>query len=558
MINSAKTVTRKKVVIGFLGTTLDRRGRIGRWEKWRPTVAVCQHEELLISRFHLLYNPRDLAFAEQIRNDLFTVSPETEVVLDSVAFKNPWDFEEVFSVLLDYSQGFHFDREHEDYLLHITTGTHVVQICWFLLTEAGFFPGKLLQTGPGRGNVPPGSFEIIDLDLSRYDSIAKRFAQQIHDDISFLKSGIQTRNQDFNRLISEVEKVTLRSIAPILLTGPTGAGKSRLARQIYALKKQREMVTGAFIEVNCATLRGDMALSVLFGHRKGAFTGASEDRPGLLQTAHRGILFLDEIGELGLDEQAMLLRAIEEKRYMPVGSDRDVASDFQLITGTNRDLKREVRNGRFREDLFARIKFWSFRLPGLVERAEDIEPNITFELQTRSREIGKPVTFSSEARASYQKFATSSEALWPANFRDLNNSISRMALLCDGNRISHADVHKEVERLTREWQEDLEEEQEREQGNDYRGEGNDETIHRLLGSQVASTIDLFDRIQLAEVIRVCRTSMSLADAGRKLFAESRKQRRNVNDSDRLRKYLQRFQITWEMISASRPPKPDFS
>ncbi len=146
----------KKVVIGFLGTVLDRRGKEKRWENWRPSVAVCQHEDLLVDRFHLLCSSRDTALAEVVKADIGTVSPETSVIIDYVEFKNPWDFEEVFAGLLDYSKHFNFS-EDEEYLLHITTGTHVTQICLFLLTEAGFFRGKLLQTGPGRQNSPPGT-----------------------------------------------------------------------------------------------------------------------------------------------------------------------------------------------------------------------------------------------------------------------------------------------------------------------------------------------------------------------------------------------------------------
>ena len=123
---------------------------------------------------------------------------------------------------------------------------------------------------------------------------------------------------------------------------PTGAGKSQLARQIYELKKQRQHPDGSFVTVNCATLTGDSVSSTLFGHIKGSYTGATQDRAGLLREADEGLLFLDEIGELGLDEQAMLLRAIEEKRFMPMGADQEVASDFQLIAGTNRDLSEAV------------------------------------------------------------------------------------------------------------------------------------------------------------------------------------------------------------------------
>ncbi|HTN89068.1 MAG TPA: sigma 54-interacting transcriptional regulator, partial [Sorangium sp.] len=170
--------------------------------------------------------------------------------------------------------------------------------------------------------------------------------------------------------------MAIASRAPILLMGPTGAGKSQLARKIYDLKKGRRQVSGDFVDLNCATIRGDGAMSALFGHTKGSFTGALKDRPGLLRKAHEGVLFLDEIGELGADEQAMLLRAIEEKAFLPVGSDREVRSEFQLLAGTNRDLSLEVAAGRFREDLLARINLWTFRLPGLRERVEDIEPNL--------------------------------------------------------------------------------------------------------------------------------------------------------------------------------------
>ena len=180
--------------------------------------------------------------------------------------------------------------------------------------------------------------------------------------------------------------------------GPTGAGKSLLAKRIYELKKNRRAVEGSFVEANCATVRGDAAMSALFGHVKGAFTGAQKDRPGLLRAADKGVLFLDEVGELGLDEQAMLLRALEEKTFLPLGSDDEAHSDFQLIAGTNRDLLAAVRQGRFREDLLARINLWIFSLPGLRNRSEDIEPNLDFELDRFAEKAGRRVTFSREAR----------------------------------------------------------------------------------------------------------------------------------------------------------------
>ena len=321
-----------------------------------------------------------------------------------------WDFEQVYGALHDFATSYPFAPEQEDYLVHVTTGTHVVQICLFLLTESRHLPARLIQASPPPQRRPgtPGRFAIIDLDLSKYDRLASRFMREQREGLSFLKSGIDTRSLKFNRLIERIEQVALASRAPLLLMGPTGAGKSRLARRIFDLKKARRQVSGEFVELNCATLRGDAAMSALFGHRKGAFTGAVQDRPGLLRAADRGVLFLDEIGELGADEQAMLLRALEHKTFLPLGADREVRSEFQLLAGTNRDLPAATRQGRFREDLLARINLWTFELPGLADRPEDIAPNLEYELAEYARTEGSQVTFNREAR---DRFSTSPRRL---------------------------------------------------------------------------------------------------------------------------------------------------
>jgi transcriptional regulatory protein RtcR len=318
--------------------------------------------------------------------------------------------------------------------------------------------------------------------------------------------------------------------------GPTGAGKSRLARRIYELKKARHAVRGEFVDVNCATVRGDGAMSALFGHTKGAFTGALKDRPGLLRTADGGILFLDEIGELGLDEQAMLLRALEEKTFLPLGSDRESRSDFQLIAGTNRDLFSAVREGRFREDLLARINLWTFSLPGLRSRPEDIEPNLQFELDQYAHKTGNHVAFSKEARQRFLDFALSGGAAWKGNFRDLNAAVARMATLALGGRISVEIVDEEIQRLKHSWA-------------DVSVTDSEEGLRALIGDERLAAIDAFDRVQIAHVVDVCRKSRSLSDAGRQLFSASRGRKASTNDADRLRKYLNRFGIDWSQISS---------
>lgn len=524
----------KRVVIGILGVKLDGGTAPARWEIWRPTVSIFQHEEQLFDRLELLTEPQFHILRDRVSADVRLVSPETSVNTHQLDFgKDPWDLARVYGALHDWARAYPFDPEREEYYVHITTGTHIAQICLFLLVEAGFIPGKLLQTSPPPGHLRknvPGRYAFIDLDLSKYDGLSTRFSKDQETTTDFLKSGIATRNAGFNRLIDRIEQVSLRSQAPILLTGPTGAGKSHLARRIFDLRKQRGL-RGSFVEVNCATLTGDTAASALFGHVRGSFTGAQKDRPGLLREADGGLLFLDEIGELGLDEQAMLLRALEDKTFLPVGADRPVKSDFQLIAGTNRDLREAVANGRFREDLLARIHLWTFSLPALAQRREDIAPNLDFELERVSGSLGKQTSFNKEARQAFLKFAESAETPWSGNFRDLNAAVTRMATLAPRGRIRVEEVDEEIGRLRDSWVRPGE-----------KAAPAEVDLEVLLGSEAFADIDPFDQVQLCHVVTVCRRAKSISEAGRELFAVSRMKRAVANDADRLKKYLARFGV----------------
>ena len=443
----------KTTAISILGTQKDAHGGAGpsRWDTWRPNIGLVQQDELPIDELHLILNKEHMPLAERIKADIASVSPETKVVFDIIQLKDPWDFEEVYGKFYDYAKSPCFHKESAQYYIHISTGSHVEQICLFLLVESHHLSAKIVQTSPKEGHVrhskdSKGTCNIIDLDLSKYDKLAKRFEIERQNDLSFLKQGIDTKNAAFNKLIETIERVAVRSSAPILLTGPTGAGKSQLAEQIYLLKKQSKKVKGAFVAVNCATLGGDLAKSALFGHKKGAYSGAGADHDGFLKEADGGIVFLDEIGELPLEAQAMLLKAIEEKCFRPLGAAKDEHSDFQLICGTNRDLAVDVADKRFRADLLSRINLWSFSLPGLAERREDIEPNLAYELARFSEKSGKHISFSKEARNRFMDFALSPSNSWPGNFRDLNAMIVRMATLSDGDRITEDVVADEIAR----------------------------------------------------------------------------------------------------------------
>ncbi|TWV84661.1 RNA repair transcriptional activator RtcR [Moraxella sp. VT-16-12] len=526
---------KKTVMIGFLGTVLDDGFSQKRHKKWRPNVNV--HHVLDIDRVELFIAPQYERLALQVADDIYSIRPDMHINFVNMPLDNPWDFGEVYEKLASWADSYEFDIEKENYLTHITTGTHVAQICLFLLVESRQIPSVLLQTAPPKGDDALCKTELIDLDLARYDVLASRLDTVKNDAMKFLKTGIETKNAAFNRLIGQIEQVAMGSNSPMLIMGATGAGKSRLAKRIYELKKARHLVSGRFVDVNCATLRGDMAYSALFGHKKGAFTGAMTARDGYLLTAHKGVLFLDEIGELGADEQAMLLTALEDKSFYPMGSDTPVHSDFWLIAGTNKDLKACVKAGTFREDLYARINIWQYVLPALAHRREDIAPNINYQLAVANQELGRTVRFDKAAYERYLVFAMSEQAVWTGNFRDLSASLLRLATLATGGRIDEGLVDDEIRRLLDLWVDD------------------EPLCHQqavLLSHQLQQKIehlhiDEFDKMQLINVIKFCQAHDSLASAGRALFDVSRKGKTTSNDSDRLRKYLGKFGITWQDI-----------
>ncbi len=523
---------KKNVVIGFLGTNLDA----GKRRRWRPSVQINDHPDFPITRLELLHDRRWTGLATKIKGEVERAHPETEVLLHEVNVRDPWDFEEMYGAMFDFARDYGFDDEREEYHVHLTTGTHVAQICWFLLTEARHIPAKLVQTGPPRGDdTGPGTLQIVDLDLSRYNALQQRFDLVAKEYNTLLKGGIDTKNAAFNAMIDRMEVVTSNSDAPLLLMGSTGTGKSDLAARLYELKLQRRRIKGRLVHVNCSTLKGERAMSTLFGHRRQAIPGAGADRRGLLQEADGGVLFLDEIDELDLDEQAMILHAVETGKYLPLGSDYEVTSRFHLIAGAGRDLAALVANGRFRADLFARLNLWTFHLPALRDRPEDIDPNIAYELARVEKLLGQQLSFNADAFTRYQRFAIDPGTDWPGNFRDLSASVQRMCTLAPRGRITLAMVEEEIATLRKTWR-------------DATRDPDLQLLQAHLGD-AAQEIDIFDQVQLAAVIRICQKSASLSAAGRTLFAASRAARASRNDADRLRKYLDKFGLDWARCQA---------
>jgi DNA-binding NtrC family response regulator len=215
--------------------------------------------------------------------------------------------------------------------------------------------------------------------------------------------------------------------ATVLLEGESGTGKELFARALHALSPRND---GPFVAINCAAIPENLLETELFGHEKGAFTGASARKPGRFELAHRGTLFLDEIGELPLALQAKILRAIEEKSFERVGGTQSLTVDVRVVAATNRNLKQRVAERQFREDLYFRLSVFPIQIPPLRERADDVLILARNFVDKFCREVNKPLlTLSDAALEELRTYP------WPGNVRELQNCIERAVILCEGDTI---------------------------------------------------------------------------------------------------------------------------
>ncbi len=234
------------------------------------------------------------------------------------------------------------------------------------------------------------------------------------------------------RKIQDVVRKVAPTPSTVLLTGESGTGKEVFARAIHRHAANRE---SRFLAVNCAAIPNDLLENQLFGHRKGAFTGADRDQSGVFVHADDGTVFLDEIGELPLATQAKLLRAIEQKEVMPVGANEPVAVNARILAATNKFLFREVEAGKFREDLFYRLNVVSIHIPPLRERREDIPDLVEFLLARQTRVLGKPIS-----GVSHEAMQILLSCPWKGNIRELDNVLQRAVILGEGPMLTPDDL----------------------------------------------------------------------------------------------------------------------
>ena len=236
-------------------------------------------------------------------------------------------------------------------------------------------------------------------------------------------------------LLDRIDRVAAAS-TPVLILGETGVGKEWIARRLHRQSPRRK---GPFVPLNCAAIPQQLVESELFGHTRGAFTGATAARRGYFELAHGGTLFLDEVGEIPLEQQSKLLRVLQERRVRPVGGDRELEVDVRVVAATNRDLQTEVAAGRFRQDLFYRLSVVELEVPPLRERTEDLEALVELQLDRLRETHGRQVEgVHPDALDALLRYA------WPGNIRELMNVLERAVLLCLGSLITLEDLPRGI------------------------------------------------------------------------------------------------------------------
>ncbi len=283
----------------------------------------------------------------------------------------------------------------------------------------------------------------LDVALRRVASELKRAERSLenrrraltHSSGTEAPGGLVARSPEMRRVVDLARRVA-KVDATVLLTGESGVGKERVARLIH---EESSRAAGPLLAINCAAISETLLESELFGHARGAFTGAVQDRPGLFEAAGSGTLFLDEVGELPLSMQAKLLRALQERQVRRVGENRTRPIRARVVTATNRELGQEVAAGRFRKDLYYRLRVVELRVPPLRERREDVLPLARELLADAAARVGRSTpTLTPRAADQLLRYT------WPGNVRELENTLERAVALVQGRRVDLEDLPEDI------------------------------------------------------------------------------------------------------------------
>jgi DNA-binding NtrC family response regulator len=351
---------------------------------------------------------------------------------------SPVDYDAIHSEVSKALLAAGLPRDEVDLTFHLSPGTPAMAVIWIVLARTGF-PARLIQTTRDRGIQEVRFF--IDVAEAFLPEYLRRRSQKVEK----LASAPRVPAPEFSAVVHGSEVVAhqmdlARRMSayhvPVLILGETGTGKELFAEAIH---KASRRATGPFVPVNCAAISPELASSELFGHVRGAFTGAVRDHKGHFQEACGGTLFLDEVGDLPLDTQARLLRVLQSKMVMPVGGSKSIPVDVRILAATHRDLSGDVAVGRFREDLFHRLAVGILNLPPLRERGDDVVLLADHFLERINAEGGEQSQDKRKYFSADAKNVLASHS-WPGNVRELYHTLVRAAMWARDEVIEATDI----------------------------------------------------------------------------------------------------------------------
>lgn len=334
-----------------------------------------------------------------------------------------------------FLEGHEVDLVLSDFRLNDSNGVELLEwmkaqgyrMPFLIMTGYGDIPGAVEAVKKGAADYLPKPVQTEKVLGIIRGLLDRRNRKKVAEQAFYVgKSPLAVKLQNIVRVVAPADSLS------VLILGASGTGKEYVARQIHELSGRAD---APFIAVDCGALPKELAASELFGHVKGAFTGATENKTGMFAVANHGTLFLDEVGNLSMEVQVLLLRALQEKRYRPVGGKEEVKADIRLVAATNEDLERAITEGRFREDLFHRLNEFPLYVPLLAECPEDIIPLAEFMLDIANWELGKDVKgFDRNTQRILKAYP------WPGNIRELKGVVKRAALLAKDDWITSEDV----------------------------------------------------------------------------------------------------------------------
>lgn len=493
--------TRPIALVALVDPIADNCKKSDRWERWRPTIGLVSHPDVIVDRVDLLHDSGSRKLARQLASDIAERAPGAVIEVHPLACEIDAPYGEANATVAAWVATQPFAPEVNPIYLHAGSEASPLAFALWSHAQRDEIPAQIVLARDGGDGAP---------DLRFIDPQAALEAPQSPDSAH---QRPDTKDPQLTAVLGMVELVAGGSNDPLVLRGPLGSGRLPIARWVHSVRAAAGRAPGALMRVD-AVVMGDRALQVLFG--EGRAQGAWAD-------ARRGTLVIENIDRLSEPAQAALASRILDATTGAPGV-------VGLVTA-----EPGVRGVPFTPPLAAQMGGWRFEVPGIHLRAKDVAPLVASIAAERRRELSRDVGLEPAAVACLSASVVASSRLWPGGAHSVRASVWRLMTVCRTGVVTVDAVEAELERLRVS--------PERAAATGTR----DVDLEALLGASQYAELDRFDRVQLEDVVRVCRDCENLSAAGRRLFAASRQRRKSVNDADRVRKYLLRYGLTFDEL-----------